>query len=134
MTLTDTEAIKAYLKLIRYGKPITVREFQRLMGYNSPGKAQRILERLVREGLAIRNNNGSYEPVREAASQLNLIIIRRFIIPRRLALTSSISALSITYAILANIDPITRMVLIIIGLLCLLDSYEIINTHRSLTK
>jgi len=134
MTLTDTEAIRAYLKLIRYGKPITVREFQRLMGYNSPGKAQRILERLVREGLATRNNDGSYEPVREVASQLNLIVIRRLIIPRRLALTSSISALSITYAILADIDFITRIVLFIIGLLCLLDSYEIINTHRSLTK
>jgi hypothetical protein len=33
------EEVEAYLRLNRYGKPITIRGFQRLMGYKSPGQA-----------------------------------------------------------------------------------------------
>ncbi len=57
MPIVDLEMVSAYIKLVKHGKPVTVREFQRLMKYSSPGKAQRMLEKLVREGLAVRNSD-----------------------------------------------------------------------------
>jgi SOS-response transcriptional repressor LexA len=48
------ETIQVYLEVVRYGKPVTTRGFQRLMNYSSPGKAQRVLQRLERTGLISR--------------------------------------------------------------------------------
>lgn len=134
MTPIDEEIVRAYIKLVRYGRPVSVRGFQRLMGYKSPGKAQRVLERLVREGLAIRRDDGDYEPIRNASTQLDLLVIRRIIIPRRAAISGFITSLSIIYAFIANIDLATRFILIAIGVAGLIDLYSVIKTYKNVLK
>jgi len=54
------EEVEAYLRLNRYGKPITIRGFQRLMGYKSPGQAERMLKKLERLGLIERVSSSEF--------------------------------------------------------------------------
>ena len=87
------EDLEAYLKLREYGKPITVRGFQRLAGYSSPGKAQRVLSRLERLGF-IERLGTEYIAKDDLPPQLAMyIVIKRYVIPRVLiyALYSSIT-------------------------------------------
>jgi hypothetical protein len=58
--LLDMKLLRYYLVLRRLKRPLGVREVQRILGLNSPGKAQRILKRLVKLGLAERLDNGKY--------------------------------------------------------------------------
>ncbi len=101
--LLDAESIRAWLKLLKHGKPVTVRGFQRLMGYNSPGKAQRILRRLERYGLIRKAESGEYIVVRKLPDYLSsYVILKGYVIPRSLAIAVFISGTSVTYVILAR--------------------------------
>ncbi|MEM1644106.1 MAG: hypothetical protein QW369_02205 [Desulfurococcaceae archaeon] len=89
----DEEALEAYLKLLRYAKPITIRGFQRLMGYKSPGKAQRVLSKLERLGFAAKTSTGEYIASRELPIELSMYtVLERFVVPR-----------SFTYAIYSTV-------------------------------
>ncbi len=86
--LLDMELLRYYLVLRKLKRPLGVREAQRILGLNSPGKAQRILKRLVRLGLAERLENGKY--VISENPPLELVgkaFIRGRLIPRLLFLT-----------------------------------------------
>ncbi|MCC6010629.1 MAG: hypothetical protein LM588_06555, partial [Fervidicoccaceae archaeon] len=67
--------IRVYLKLVRYGKPVTTRGFQRLMNYSSSGKAQRVLQRLERIGLISRTPSNEYVVNRKPSIILTTYII-----------------------------------------------------------
>ena len=56
----DREVLKAYLRLRRLSRPVTVRGFQRLMGYSSPGQAERVLKGLERLGLIEKTLSSEY--------------------------------------------------------------------------
>jgi len=106
--------MKAWIKLLRYGEPITVRRFQRLMGYNSPGKAQRILRRLERFKLVERTSSGEYIPIRNTPPYLAAyIILRGYVLPRSLIIAVFITITAITYIILAN-PPLHIIALLIV--------------------
>ncbi len=134
MPVVDTEIVRAYIKLLKLGRAVSVREFQRLMGYTSPGKAQRILERMVREGLATRNSDGLYEPVKDVAPQLGLVVLRRIVVPRRLAIACSTTMLALIYAMLAEIDIVTRCVMIAITIPYLIDAIRTLKTYIRISR
>jgi len=95
--------MKAWVKLLRYGEPITVRRFQRLMGYNSPGKAQRILRRLERFKLVERTSSGEYIPIRNTPPYLAAyMVLRGYVLPRSLVIATFITVTALTYTILAK--------------------------------
>ncbi len=52
--------LKIYLFLVRYGRPIGVRELQRKLGLSSPSLAAYHLNKLVRLGLVEKDSEGRY--------------------------------------------------------------------------
>ncbi len=94
----DRELIRSYIILLETGKPVGVREAQRILGYNSPGKAKRILEGLVRHGLAERLENGDYMVYKKLPIELNsYIIIRNSILPRTIVYAVFSTTLALSY-------------------------------------
>jgi len=99
----NSETIRAYLKLLRHGKPVGVRSAQKILGYRSPGKAQRVLERLAKNGLARRNEDGKYEVSRNLPPLLaSYMTIKGAILPRIAVYTTFITALTIIYTLISQ--------------------------------
>jgi hypothetical protein len=96
------EELEAYLKLRKHGEPVSIRGFQRLMGYNSPGKAERVLKKLEKMGLVERTPSG-YIVGRDLPPELSsYIIIKGYVFPRTLLYALYASTVIIVYSILAE--------------------------------
>lgn len=105
------EDLEAYLKLREYGKPVTVRGFQRLVGYGSPGKAQRILNRLERLGF-IEKIGTEYIARDNLPPQLAMYtVIKRYVVPRTLIYVLYTSITVVVYTILSR-PPIHTVLLL----------------------
>ncbi len=127
-TVADPGTLRNYIKLLKHGKVVGVREAQRVLNFNSPGKAQRFLERLVRAGLARRNEEGKYELIEKPLNLAGYVIIRGLIIPK--VLIGSIFAVTVacTYAAISDTDPITKLVLVIVTIPYWLLTIDTIKT------
>ncbi len=109
----DADTLKAYVKLVSHGKPVGVREFQRLMGYRSPGKAKRVLDKLVREGLAVKTDEG-YAPSKDMPPLLTAYtIVKGLVVPRIVVYSAFSFAFAAAYILLAKVDIITAVALLI---------------------
>ncbi len=94
----NRELVRSYIILVRVGKPVGVREAQRILGFNSPGKAKRVLESLVRHGLAYRLENGDYVVYKKLPLELNsYIIVRSIILPRSIVYAVFSTTLALAY-------------------------------------
>lgn len=101
--MIDRELLKYYLILRELDRPVGVREAQRILGFNSPGKSQRVLHKLVRLGLASKRGDGKYEIVRDPPLELvGKVFIRGRLLPKVLIITSYITTLSFSYVVLAS--------------------------------
>jgi len=99
----NPEDLEAYLKLRRAGEPVTLRGFQRLMGYSSPGKAERVLKRLERLGLVEKTPSSGYLAKRELPPELaSYLVIKGLVIPRSLVYAVYSTVVAVTYAALAS--------------------------------
>lgn len=112
--IVDSSTLKNYIKLLKHGNVVGVREAQRLLNLNSPGKAQRFLERLVKAGLARKNEEGKYELIDKPFNLAGYIIIRGLIVPK--VFIGSIFAVTVacSYAAISNTDLITKLILVIV--------------------
>lgn len=111
----SSKDLEAYLKLRKQGEPITVRGFQRLMGYKSPGQAERVLRRLERLGLAEKTPLG-YVAKRELPPELSsYLVIKGVILPRSLIFSVYATATVAVYAVLArpNLSLLTLLIAIV---------------------
>ncbi len=100
----DRESLRAYMRICRLGHPVGVREFQRLMGYSSPGKAKYVLDKLVRLGLAYRDENGKYVPSQSLPPELSeYIVLRGYFIPRLLVYALFSTSFVVSFTILYNL-------------------------------
>lgn len=107
------EDIEAYIKLRGYGKPISVRGFQRLMNYNSPGKAQRVLARLERHGFIEKTSSNEYIARENLPPPLAMyIVIKGYLIPRIFVYAIYVTTTVIVYMILVN-PPIYLFLLLV---------------------
>lgn len=105
--------LEAYLKLRRLNEPVTVRGFQRLMGYGSPGKAERVLKRLERLGLVERARSSEYVAKKDLPPELaSYIIIRGAVVPRTLVYAAYATVTVTVYTLLAK-PPIPLTILLI---------------------
>ncbi len=101
--MTDREILKYYIKLKDLNHPVGVREAQRILGFKSPGKSQRVLNKLVKLGLATRNNEGKYIISKDPPLELiGKLVIRGRVIPKVLILAIYNTTLSTTYILLAK--------------------------------
>ncbi len=58
-------ALRVYLVLVKVGRPVGVRELQRMMGFKSPSTAKHHLDRLADMGLVVKDREGNYKAVYE---------------------------------------------------------------------
>lgn len=106
--------LEYYLKLREIDHPVGVREAQRILGFNSPGKSQRLLRKLVRLGLAYRNEEGKYVIVKDPPLELvGRVFIKGRLLPKMLVIAVYTSTLSITYALLAK-PPLDILLLLLL--------------------
>ncbi len=111
--MISREDLDAYLKLRSHGKPISVRGFQRLMNYSSPGKAQRILNRLERLGFIEKTKSNEYIVKADLPPQLAAYaIVKGYIIPR-IAIYTLYTTTTITLYIALAKPPIHIAILLI---------------------
>ncbi len=128
----DAEALRVYLELSRRGRVFGVREVQRIMGYRSPGKAKRVLERMARLGLAERDpGSGKYVLTRRLPPSLAaLMVVRGRFVPKALFYSVFTTVSSTTYALLAHPPIHVLAVLLPPNLflwLIVLDTYRFIR-------
>lgn len=101
--MTDKEILYYYIKLRDVNRPIGVREAQRILGFKSPGKSQRLLNKLVKLGLATRNSEGKFMVSKDPPLELiGKLIIRGRVVPRVLVLAIYSTTLSTLYIALAK--------------------------------
>ncbi len=99
----ERDLLRYYIRLRQVNGPLGVRQAQRLLGLNSPGKAQRILNRLVKEGLAKRRDDGKYEIVADPPPELvGKVVISGRVYPRILIYAAYATTLLVAYAALAR--------------------------------
>ncbi len=114
--MIDRELLRYYLILRELDHPVGVREAQRILGFKSPGKSQRLLRKLVKLGLAERTEDGKYRIVKDPPLELiGKAFVRGRLIPKILVLAVYTTALSITYAILAKPAPDIILLLILLN-------------------
>ncbi len=128
----ELELLKYYVKLRSRKSPIGVREAQRLLGFKSPGKAQRVLKRLVRYGLASRLDNGKYilldKPVPELIGR---VIIGGHVIPRSLFLSVYMSVFALLTILFLDTDLYTNTAYLLIVLPSWINTFD---EYRKLKK
>jgi len=114
--LDDKEILRYYLILRKIDHPVGVRETQRILGFNSPGKSQRLLRKLVRLGLAQRTEEGKYIIVKDPPLELiGKLFIRGRLIPKILVLAVYTTVLSTTYILLSRPSPEIILLLILLN-------------------
>ncbi len=127
-------ALKAYLALLKAGRPVGVRELQRMLGLSSPSTARHHLERLVTLGLAVKLPEG-YRAVPPRRGLLTLYLtVRGKLVPRALALASFSVVAAIVYSILPGGDPAATLILATIACLALVDAWNAFRALRSLEE
>lgn len=108
----SSKDLEAYLKLRQLNEPVTVRGFQRLMGYNSPGKAERVLKRLERLGLVERTCSSEYMAKKNLPPELaSYMVIRGIVVPRTLVYAVYATVTVTVYILLAK-PPLSLMILL----------------------
>lgn len=130
----SSEDLEAYLKLRKRGEPVTVRGFQRLMGYRSPGKAERVLRRLERLGLVEKTPSG-YTAKKELPPELSsYLVIKGFILPRSLVYSVYASVTVAAYAVLAK--PSLSILVLLVALVTpyWVEVAEQVKTVRKIWK
>ncbi len=114
--MVEKELLEYYLKLRSLGKPFGVREAQRVLGLNSPGKTQRILNKLVNYGLAERLENGDYTIIKELPFELtSYLVVSTTVLPRITVYTIYSTVLATLYLVLTrpSIDVVLFAILVI---------------------
>ncbi len=131
--IIDREALRAWSRLLRYGEPVSVRGFQRLMGYSSPGKAQRILRRLERYGLVSRNESGEYVVVKNTPPYLSAyMVLHGHVFPRSLLIAVFTTVTALTYILLANPPPHIIALLLILVAPNWIDTIHYLRIYREI--
>lgn len=128
----SSEDLEAYLKLRKQGEPVSVRGFQRLMGYKSPGKAERTLRRLERLGLAVKTPSG-YVAKRELPPELSsYLVVKGLVLPRVLVHATYATVTATTYAFIGK--PHWYVVILLLALIApyWLEVVEQLRTARKL--
>jgi len=110
------DLLEYYLKLRSLNRPFGVRDAQRILGLTSPGKTQRILNKLIKYGLARMLENCNYVINKDLPFELvNYIILSTFIFPRIIVYSIYSTILATVYILLTRppIDVILLALLII---------------------
>jgi len=130
-TIIDGNTLRDYIRLLKHGGKVGIREAQRILGYGSPGKAQRFLERLVKVGLARRCEDGKYEILEKPLNMAGYLVVRGLVVPKVLVAATSTTAMALTYAVLSNTDFVTKAVIVALTIPYWL---EVIATLKTLSE
>ena len=103
--------------LLNRKEPVGVRELQRDLKMSSSGQAGYHVDKLLRLGLATKNEYGSYVAVREVKADLLgvTVKIRRFRLPRYLFYSVFYTTIFSTYLAFFYGSPLERFFLLTLG-------------------
>ncbi|RLF02251.1 MAG: hypothetical protein DRJ59_04080 [Thermoprotei archaeon] len=93
---------KVYFVLLKHGRPMGVREVQRLAGLSSPGSAKYCLERLVELGFAEKSFGEYVARVNKESLMSVYIGLLGSVVPRLLPYAAFSTVLIVTYYLLAK--------------------------------
>lgn len=111
--MVDKETLRYYIILRNLNHPVGVREAQRLLGFKSPGKSQRVLNKLVKLGLATKTPEGKYLISKDPPFELiGKLIIKGRLVPKITVLSVYTSSLALSYILLAK--PELEIVIILL--------------------
>ena len=131
--LTGT-GLRAYLALLKAGRPVGVRELQRMLGLSSPSTARHHLERLVQLGLAVREPEG-YRALPPRRGLLRLyVVVRGRLLPRIAGLAAFTATAAIAYALLPGSDPAATTVMAVAAALTALEAARMYRAVRELEE
>ncbi|MEZ0345224.1 MAG: helix-turn-helix domain-containing protein [Infirmifilum sp.] len=101
---------RVYFTLLRSGRPLGVREVQRLAGLSGPSSAKHYLDKLVELGLAERTPEG-YVAKASGSSLLSIYVgLLGSVVPRLIPYAAFSTALAAVYGALAR-PPIDALLL-----------------------
>ena len=94
--------LKVYITLLKLGRPVGIRELQRIMGFRSPNTALYHLEKLRRLGIVDKNIEGEYFVVKEAkvGALVFYTKIGSLLVPRFLFYAVFFTVFLVTYLVL----------------------------------
>ncbi len=120
-------SLKIYLVLLAHGKPMGVRELQRILGLKSPSTVKYHLERLLEAGYVKRLPDGSYVALRSSESPASIFItFLGLLIPRLIPIALTFIAFALTYLVLNPItDPIPIISTIVLAVIVVIESLRI---------
>ncbi len=99
----NRDLIKYYLQLRRNGRVYGVRDAMRALGFTSPGKTQRLLNKMVKQGLLTRDERGNYIVNEKLPLELaHTMILRGKILPRILVYAVYSTVLAVLFIILTG--------------------------------
>ena len=131
--LTGT-GLRAYLALLKAGRPVGVRELQRMLGLSSPSTARHHLERLVQLGLAVRGPEGYRAlPPRRGLLRLYVVVWGR-LLPRIAGLAAFTATATIAYALLPGSDPAATTVMAVAAALTALEAARMYRAVKELEE
>lgn len=128
------DLLEYYLKLRSLNRPFGVRDARRILGLTSPGKTQRILNKLIKYGLARRLENGNYVINKDLPFELvNYIILSTFIFPRIIVYSIYSTILATVYILLTRpLIDVILLALLIIAPLWIETIYQFLKLWRFL--
>ena len=130
--MLDSRTIRLYVSLLKLGRPVGVREFQRYVKLKNPGSAKYYLDKLVSLGLAERLDNGKYVAKVDRRSLLSIYTrLMGIVIPRLIPYAIGLTAFTIVYSYLIGVP----ILFLIPAILCLgVLWFEGLRLYRLLKK
>ncbi len=124
-------SLRVYILLLSSDRPLGVREVQRRIGFKSPSTARHHLERLVDLGLAYKTGGGYMAKRPREGFLAAYIIFKGRILPRSIIPAAFSVGASTVYSILPGSDPVASVVMWVMSLLFIGETYL---TWRSVKK
>lgn len=103
------KALKLYLFMLRRGSSVGVTEIQRSLGFRNPSHVSYYLDKLIKLGLIVRDERGSYRVDKEVKVGVlrNFIKVGSLMLPRFLFYASLYTSMLVTYVLKfwSNLNP-----------------------------
>lgn len=95
------KALKIYLYFLKVGKPVSISEIQRELGFKNPSHVSYYLDRLIEMGLIEKGERGSYHLTKSVKIGVlkQFVKIGRVMLPRYLFYASFLTSMLITYVL-----------------------------------
>lgn len=129
-------SLDVYMLLLRYKRPLSIREIQRMLGFKSPNSVRHHLERLINLGFVEKTRYG-YVAVKPKGSILDLIFeFKGLVVPKQFftLLVSVFLTIGYTIVFSNSINLYVLLSFLVINILLLNDTLKIYSRLKKIIK